>query len=199
MQNVQILTGIGGCSKYVCKYIAKVNEQNYVVVEVDGVGKSVTKATFFHNTKITSSKIGEDKDRRKDSKKPQGRCISHLKMLHMTLKYPEVVTNLHLIKVSMMPMRFCGGIQINSGKDIEDGAYMRSAIDGFWRGLGLETWRLYTKNQNLMLENLKLSNILVNKVTQFGLRPPELRELFRKLGNYYRWFVISNKIKITNF
>eukprot|EP00957_Ditylum_brightwellii_P198748 15149064-Ditylum_brightwellii.AAC.1 len=33
MQNVQRLTGTGRCSKYICKYIANIDEQNYVVIE----------------------------------------------------------------------------------------------------------------------------------------------------------------------
>ena len=40
----------------------------------------------------------------------------------------------------------------------------------------------------------------MDKVTQFSLRPPELRSLFNDLGDYYRWFVVSNKkIKVANF
>ena len=40
---------------------------------VDGEGRLVTQATFLHNTKLTSSKIAEDKDRMKNEGKPQGR------------------------------------------------------------------------------------------------------------------------------
>ena len=63
MQNVQWLTGAGGCNKYVCKHVSKIDVQNYVIVDIDGEGQLVTKSFFLHNTKITSSKIGEDKDR----------------------------------------------------------------------------------------------------------------------------------------
>ena len=103
MYNVQVLTGIGGCYKYVCKYIVK-NDKYYGVVLVDGSGKLVTKATFLHNTKVMSSKMGEDKDRDKHKNKSQLRCISHMEMLHVLLKYPEVVTNLDFIKVSILPL-----------------------------------------------------------------------------------------------
>ena len=68
MQNFQVLTGTGGCSKYVCKYIEKIDENNYVVVLVDGSGKLVTKATFLYNIKVTHSKIGKYKDREKHKK-----------------------------------------------------------------------------------------------------------------------------------
>ena len=36
MQNLQRLLGSGGCSKDICKYMAKIDEQNYIVVHVDG-------------------------------------------------------------------------------------------------------------------------------------------------------------------
>ena len=88
IQNAQRLTGTGGCSKYVYKYISKIDEQNYVAIEVNGEGRLVTKATFLHNTKVTSSKMAEDKEREKDIKKPQGFCIRQLEMLHYIIKYP---------------------------------------------------------------------------------------------------------------
>jgi hypothetical protein len=57
MQNVQRLTGAGGCSKYVCKYIAKIDEQNYVIIEVKGEGRLVSKATFYTTQKFLHQKM----------------------------------------------------------------------------------------------------------------------------------------------
>ena len=37
---------------------------------------------------------------------------------------------------------------------------------------------------------MKLSKGLVDNITQFGLRPPELRQHFNNFGDYYRWFVM---------
>lgn len=200
MQNVQRLTGTGGCSKYVCKYISKIDEQNYVVIEVNGEGRLVTKSTFLHNTKISSSKMAEDKAREKDHKKPQGFCISHLEMLHNMLKYPEVVTNLDFIKVPTMPLELRTGIVIESDKQMEDGAFISASIASFRRQNDMEEWRLYTNNQLLILDDIKLSNLSVDKVTQFSLRPPELLQICDKLGDYYRWFHISKrKIKVSDF
>ena len=54
MQNIQTLTDCGGVNKYVCKYVGKIDEQNYAVVYVDGKGQLVTKGQFLHNTKITT-------------------------------------------------------------------------------------------------------------------------------------------------
>ena len=60
--------------------------------------------------------------------------------------------------------------------------------------LNFDNWRKHTPSQNLMLDDLKLNTVSVDKVTQFGLRPPELRSLFNNLGDYYRWFLVDGKI-----
>ena len=63
MQNIQMLTNCDGVSKYVCKYIGKIDEKDYAVVFVGGRGQLVTKNVFLHNTKIATSKINENKAR----------------------------------------------------------------------------------------------------------------------------------------
>ena len=63
----------------------------------------VTKVIFLHNKRITSSKMSEDKDQERYKNKSPGRCISHMEMLHVMLKYPKIVNNLDFIKVSTIP------------------------------------------------------------------------------------------------
>ncbi len=55
--------------------------------------------------------------------------------------------------------------------------------------LGLS--RQMTKNQVLTLRG---SNASYDKVSMFGLRPVELLELFPRVGDYYRWFKIDEKV-----
>ena len=59
-------------NKYVCKYIRKIDKQNYIIVSANGTSKLVTKLIFLHNTKILSLKIAEDKDRKAYENYPQG-------------------------------------------------------------------------------------------------------------------------------
>ena len=108
MQNVQLIRGTGGCNKYVCKYIAKVDEQNYVVVSTNENLRDRLKVTaeFLHNTKISSSAKAEkdlqDKKYSKDA--PKGRMISLNEMLHVMLKYPEVITDLQFTTIPTVPL-----------------------------------------------------------------------------------------------
>ena len=114
MQNIQILLHGGGVNKYVCKYIAKLDEQNYIVVMVNPEtnGQLVTVARFLHNTKVQTTKVNEDKSRQKRDRKgryPEGRCISIMEQVHLMLSYPEVITNLRFISVPSMPLEFRAG------------------------------------------------------------------------------------------
>ena len=98
MQNVQVLTECGGVNKYFYKNIWKIDEQNFVIVYTDTHtnGVLVTKKTFLHNTKITTSKINEDKARmeKRENFHIQGRAIIQNEMIHDMLKYPDVTTQL---------------------------------------------------------------------------------------------------------
>ena len=113
MQNIQMLTDCGGVNKYVCKYIGKIDEQNYVVIHVDGREQLVTKGQFLHNTKITSSKKNEENVRRKrrDFNHPQGRAVSQNEMVDLLLQYPEIMTNLNFIHISTLPLEFRAGTE----------------------------------------------------------------------------------------
>ena len=59
MQNCQHLNQAGGCCKYCCKYLVKVDKQNNVTISTnkDKRGTVATHSTYLHNTKITSSDI----------------------------------------------------------------------------------------------------------------------------------------------
>ena len=57
MQNIQKVTDCGGVNKYVCKFVGKIDKDNYVVVNVEGKGKLATKVFFLHNNKVVTSKI----------------------------------------------------------------------------------------------------------------------------------------------
>ena len=85
MQNVQLLSCCDRVLAYVCKYIGKVDDQNFVVTKDNGdSGQLVNRYIHLYNAKVNTSKINEDEAREKDrdSKKPNGRAISHNEMVH---------------------------------------------------------------------------------------------------------------------
>ena len=71
MQNIQSLHCTNGVNKYVCKYCAKLDQQNYIIAKSHPFdsGTLITKSHFLHNTKITTSAINEKKRWKKIEKK----------------------------------------------------------------------------------------------------------------------------------
>eukprot|EP00957_Ditylum_brightwellii_P168630 12834788-Ditylum_brightwellii.AAC.1 len=111
----------------------------------------------------------------KHSGKIQGYVISHMEMLHMMLKYPEVVTNIHFVNISTLPLELQAGVSFNfdnernEGANVEDGAFVHSGMGNVCNLAGLPMWRHHTASQLLIIDDMKLSKISVDKITQFSL------------------------------
>eukprot|EP00957_Ditylum_brightwellii_P149191 11361097-Ditylum_brightwellii.AAC.1 len=87
-----------------------------------------------------------------------------LEMLRVMLKYPEIVANLEFIKVTTMPLELWGGIANTFDDNTEDDAYVCSAVENFYRvEPDLNTARLQTNSQNLIVDDIKLSKIFIDK------------------------------------
>ena len=78
-----------------------------------------------------ASKIGEYKYIEKHKIKAQGICLIYMEMIHVMLKYLEVVTNLNFIKFSTLPLEIQACIKVNYNKETEYGAYVMNIIKDF--------------------------------------------------------------------
>ena len=198
MQNVQYLTLCGGVNKYVVKYIGKIDEQNYVIICTDSSknGKLVSKSFFLHNTKVVGSKINEDKRKEQNREKnhAQGRAISQNEMVHVMLQYAEVYTDLNFVAIPTIPLELRAGVDKSQYYCIEDSADAGIISDIVRKDIVNDEWRHHTEPEKLILEDLKLSKVTVDKVTQFSVRPPELRFIIDQIGNYFRWFKVVPKL-----
>ena len=140
MKNIQVLTWSGGCAKYALKYIAKIEEQNYVTIDVDGQGRFTTRDVFIHNTKVASSKMGEDKERAKYDKMIQRWCTSLMETINVMLKYPEACANMRFIYIPEMPLALRAGFELdtNSNEEGEDRTCITSASDSIRQFIQLD-------------------------------------------------------------
>ena len=100
---------------------------------MDGKEHLVKKAYFLNNTKVITSKINEDKSRKKRGDNPhvQGREISEIDMRHFLIKYPEVFTDLIFISVLTLPLELCAGTDCkgNIFGEVEDNSDIGSVSD----------------------------------------------------------------------
>ena len=88
----------------------------------------MSKAYFLHNTKVSTTKINEDKVKEQNKKNfhVQGRAISQNEMLHVMFRYAEIYTDLNFIAVPTIPLELRAGTdKVKSQSLPDDGA------DGF--------------------------------------------------------------------
>ena len=208
MQNVQSLTCTNGTNKYVCKYCAKLDLQNYVVVKSHqhDQGHLISRSQFLHNTKIGSSYFNENEKLKKsrDFKLPRGRAISLFQIFQQLLGYPEVFTDMQFINICTTPLEERAGVEtytfniLDDNKFAEDVAVFENMDDGLDLSIpvevlrrhnkGFDEWRQFTNNQLHIIDSCLKSPISLDSITKFSIRPPELRLFIRKVGHYYRWF-----------
>jgi predicted GIY-YIG superfamily endonuclease len=194
-------------SRYCTKYAAGIDEHNrvYIGVMTDRAdnGFSVRMDShFMHNTKVSGSAINEKRihENRRNKHHPTGRGLAVTEAASQLLGYPQVYTDLAFVDVPTVPMEDRVGYDrvkpIHSFSDaLEHGvagpedvssnviaAYMvRNQI------LNLPEWRKISRSQELLLKDLLFCPVSVDKITVFGIRPPEL-EFVGHVGKYFRWF-----------
>lgn len=201
MNNIQELTHAGGAEKYVCKYMTKIDEGNRVIPQAGANGDIKMKEQFLYNTKITTSKINEDKalKQSRDKHKPMGRSVSQNEMLHQIFGHPDIYTNRHFVQVPTMQLEKRPGIEIKRKKEEKnndypsDGKNLQIDTYAIRKQKRFPSWREHTDTEYMVLDDVRNSNISVDKITIFSVRPPELRRVFNAVGEYFRWFAYDKK------
>ena len=165
---------------------------------------------FLHNTKITRSKINEDNAFKKSKKRNRttGRTIGFHEQQHQILGYNDVFTNLRFVEISTRPFEHRSTTKIKLNRkgnlhrpdmtdDSEDVHQSNSEVEFVRRRkFTPASHRLFTANQTLLHHGNVAHSSSFDHVTQFSLRPPEILELFAKLGAYFRWFEIGEVMSL---
>ena len=205
MQNVQSLAHTNGLIRYVCKYIASIDENNYISIKSNSrqSGSLIAKKTFLHNTKISTSAIHEKKalNYKRDKFHPKGREVCVTEMLQIMLSYPQVRTDMKYEIIATVPMEQRTGVEKKAKVYTRMNIVEENGLDGISTSFpaskvrlkkNLPEWRQLKDTELITLEGALSSRVSVDKVTGFSLRPPELREIVTQVGNFYRWFYIGN-------
>ena len=204
MQNAQVMTTTNGVACYVVKYVTQRDQNNQVTVapSVHNSANMQVDTKFLHNTKITRSRINEDKAHQKSNRKhqPCGRAVSFPEMQQKLLGQNEVMTTLAFVHINTMPFeqRQTTVVKLDSkgalrrphesNNDVQSSVSTSELVR---QRKNFPEERQLTSSQRLLYRNNGAKTIGYDMVTQFGLRPVELLELFSTLGNYFRWFHID--------
>ena len=206
MQNAQVLEHTNGLAKYVCKYITKIDEGNYVVLCVDvHTGQWVLAKTHLHNTKIVSSKINEDARFRQQKFKhhPKGRDNGYFELRQFAMGHPEVLTDLDWMELSTLPfeLRPTNRIKLDDKGDvIKNPPDVQSAGIPMQRArqeLQLREEQQMTASQVVTYRNHHGNSTRYCRISEFSLRPVELLKVFRNPIDYFRCCIIFDR-KILN-
>ena len=201
MQNLQCLIQCNGCTTYCNKYIVKIDKMNYVIVltHAHKGGTLMLKSKFLHNTKIATSAHNEAKAQKKQARRGKkandARAIGLFEQLCHLLGYQLSRTDIRDVEVPTIPFENRVGYLKPPPKEeiTQDGAELGVVIQNVRIENDLPIWRRHSDTEVLMLEGLKESNLTVDRITVFSVRPPELRSIFDQPGNFYRWFEIEEK------
>ena len=181
------------CSRYVAKYAAGVEGRAFTkILASAGENEVKVQTEPIVNKKIAGVQTSVTKKRQDDDKRKSvtGRIVSITECLWWALQLPYVCTNIDFIHVPTVPKEFRSAIVIEKkiASTMNFSAVFAEAVRIRKNFLKLPKHRQLTKNQELLLADVEASSITPDKVTIFGLRPPEL--LFvSSLKSYFSWFV----------
>ena len=199
--NVQICTS-NGTTRYVVKYVVKIDENNYVTFKVSQQDDQPTveaSKVFLHNTKITSSAINEAKKLRgsRDKTKQKGRSVACTEMMQLILGFPQVHCSMEFVRVPTLPLGERPGIErmtpqewFNANVDSDKDAFsimVPSVLTRAGMFKGSNQYRCHTPSQILMLQDQMMSKVTLDRVFLFGIRPPELL-FIDKMEWYFQLF-----------
>ena len=209
--NLQITTSYHD-KQYLVKYVAKTDEANQIWLVADGSKEVVAVEKTMCNTKLSNSaRIEKDVLKKNRQGAIVRRNISHMEIEHIMLGKAMTVDSERYLHISTMPLEFRVGCYKEKTvvNRLEEAHPQRPVIhttadllDTDMFGLSLRTnlnnqnsWRNFRQNQILVAKDFAFSNVSMDRVTLFGLRPPEFVTLIPRIDLYYRWVFITGAPK----
>ena len=189
----------------------RLDKVNRCVLWADAHMPAITRSEFqfLHNTKISRSAINEEKAFNKSRQRnhPVGRFIGLPEMMHQLLGYPDIHTNLDFVEISTYPFEYrsttrvkltkYGSLQRPAERRHQNNRHSDNALvyteSCGVRDAMLPPPRRFTPSQRLLLQPVQRFVTNLDKISLFGLRPVELIQLVRRVGDYYAWFETSDK------
>lgn len=186
-------------SRYLAKYVQQVDEQAKVTVTLKDDLVNLEKQ-HVQNTKITTSKIMEEKRQKKrnvsNPLSMPGRSLGLPEAVALILQEPQIYTNVAFVSVPTCPLEQRPAFERSELyfapiTDIQE--YSRQPhppiiyneqplgeggnIVGqqVRQALGFPVQRLFTETQLILIKDACYSPLSIDAITAFGVRPPELR------------------------
>lgn len=175
------------------KYVSGLDEVAIVIVgprKKNDENKASATVESLKNTKITSNKIIAEKKKKKA--KNSGRILTQMECLTVVLGAPLVTSTVEFIQQPTAPREYRAAFELSKKtmnfdrvNDFLDGGLVRA--QEVRKQLGFPDYRLFSNFQIGVLLDEKDSQLSMDAVTIFSIRPPELR-FVNSVRLYLRWF-----------
>ena len=178
-------------ARYIAKYAAGIEERaSMSIISTGDTDTYKVKSDDIKNVKIAGVKATEERKMRDERKRTHlnGRVLSLTESLWFSLQLPYVSTNMEFVHVPTVSKEFRTGVLIGKEgyQDAQHGEFVSEA-DRIRRQLHLPHYRQFTTNQLALLEDISKSSLTPDKISIFGVRPPELRYVDSPI-RYFKWF-----------
>ena len=180
--------------RYVAKYAAGIEARASMKIISSGQEDTFEVRTGnIQNVKISGVKATEER-KAKDERvrtKFEGRVLSQTEALWFAFEFPYVATNMEFVHLPTVSKEFRTGLiiekkgrrqqhQSGGGNYISEAHRVRQQMQ-------LPSYRQFMSTQRMLIEDVETSNVTPDKITVFGVRPPELRFVDSPI-QYFKWF-----------
>ena len=124
-------------------------------------------------------------------------------MIQQIFGFPGIFTDMKFVQIHRIPLEERIGIErpsnnIDSSFQTEINSHFNNNEDRIALSIPseflrrqvskLDSWRNHTLNRLLIIDSCFKTNISLDSITKFFIRPPGLRSIICEVGQYFRWF-----------
>ena len=178
-------------ARYLAKYAAGVEERSHVSIRSTSQQNNFTfDIDPMSNQKIAGVQLSSPAFAPKRKRNTfAARVISLTESAWWSLRFPYVVSNISFVHVVTAPKEKRSGVILEKRRvSRHNQAPLYARQNAIRRNLSLPSHRQFTNNQTFLIIDTQKSCLTPDKVTIFGVRPPELR-FVRNIEQYFTWFL----------
>ena len=190
--NVLFVTENFSC-KYLNKYAAGKEEHPDVKIKAGSNKESFqVNISGIENTKITGVQIGKNESgmMQREVAGINALHVAHTEFIWWSLRLPCILTSFDFVHVPSIALEHRVAIPLKNNRDFNNSI---TGLCSLRENLNLPSFCYFNINQKIIIEDLSSSNLSVDKVTKFSVRPPQLL-FIRKMQFYYSHFTAVKKI-----
>ena len=175
------------CARYIAKYAAGIEERaTSKIVSANTNDSLAVNVQRIHNKKISGVTVGLNNSKERKQRHVEAQNICLTESIWFVLNFPYVYCSKEFVRCSTLPRENRGGIVKRREK--EGPGFETNELSSFANSIPGN----FTDSQKLLILDLTTSKFHADKISVFGIRPPELLVIDSPL-EYFKFFYRSPK------